>query len=187
MQQLLNFFFKNRSLLLFLLLLCLSLGLNINSQDYHKSKFFNSSAVVSGSVHSLFSNIGNYLNLKKENTVLLKENNRLKTLEFKLFESDSSVAIQKNNYKLTPAIVIKNTYAFPKNYLTLNKGQEDLLREDLGVITSKGVVGIIDKTSSKYARVISMLNIVLSKPPHIFQAPYTFLFSWMGSSFHFLL
>ena len=55
--------------------------------------------------------------------------------------------------------MIKNTYAFPKNYLTLNKGQEDLLREDLGVITSKGVVGIIDKTSSKYARVISMLNI----------------------------
>ena len=159
MQQLLNFFFKNRSLLLFLLLLCLSLGLTINSQDYHKSKFFNSSAVVSGSVHSLFSNIGNYLNLKKENTVLLKENNRLKTLEFKLFKSDSSVAIQKNDYKLTPAIVIKNTYAFPKNYLTLNKGQEDLLKEDMGVITSKGVVGIIDKTSSKYARVISMLNI----------------------------
>jgi rod shape-determining protein MreC len=29
----------------------------------------------------------------------------------------------------------------------------------MGVITSKGLVGIIDKTSSKYARVISILNI----------------------------
>ena len=140
------------------MLLCLSLGLTINSHDYHKSKFFNSSAVITGCIHSLFSNIGNYFNLKKENNILLEENNRLKTLEFKLFESDSSVAVHENNYKLTPAIVIKNTYTLPKNYLTLNKGQEDHVKEDLGVITSKGVVGIIDKISSKYARVISMLN-----------------------------
>ena len=65
MQQLLNFFFKNRTLILFLFLLSVSFGLTINSQDYQKSKFINSSAWVSGSIHTLFSDIGDYFYLKK--------------------------------------------------------------------------------------------------------------------------
>ena len=70
----------------------------------------------------------------------------------------SAVSNDADNYQLTPASVIKNSYAFPQNYLTLNKGKRDLIKEDMGVITSKGLVGIIDQTSSKYARVISILN-----------------------------
>ena len=65
MQQLLNFFFKNRTLILFLFLLSISFGLTINSQDYQKSKFINSSAWVSGSIHTLFSDIGDYFYLKR--------------------------------------------------------------------------------------------------------------------------
>ena len=114
---------------------------------------------MSGSVHAFFSKIGNYFNLKEENTILLQENNRLKALILNHPIESKSVSNQAENYKLTPALVIKNTYAFPQNYLTLDKGERDLIKEDMGVITSKGLVGIIDKTSSKYARVISILNI----------------------------
>ncbi|MBK86521.1 MAG: rod shape-determining protein MreC [Flavobacteriaceae bacterium] len=159
MQQLLNFFFKNRTFLLFLMLFSFSLGLTIASHDYHRSKFINSSKLMSGSVHAFFSKIGNYFNLKEENTILLQENNRLKALILNHPIESKSVSNQAENYKLTPALVIKNTYAFPQNYLTLDKGERDLIKEDMGVITSKGLVGIIDKTSSKYARVISILNI----------------------------
>ena len=159
MQQLLNFFFKNRTFLLFLMLFSFALGLTITSHDYHRSKFVNSSTLISGSIHAFFSKIGNYFNLNEENTILLQENNRLKELNLNLPIESIAVSNEVKNYKLTPASVIKNTYAFPKNYLTLNKGERDLIKEDMGVITSKGLVGIIDKTSSKYARVISILNI----------------------------
>ena len=114
---------------------------------------------MSGSIHAFFSKIGNYFNLKEENTILLQENNRLKALNLNHPIESIAVSNEAKNYKLIPASVIKNTYAFPKNYLTLNKGERDLIKEDMGVITSKGLVGIIDKTSSKYARVISILNI----------------------------
>ena len=159
MQQLLNFFFKNRTFLLFLILFSFGLGLTITSYDYHRSKFVNSSTLMSGSIHAFFSKIGNYFNLKEENTILLQENNRLKALNLNHPIESIAVSNEAKNYKLIPASVIKNTYAFPKNYLTLNKGERDLIKEDMGVITSKGLVGIIDKTSSKYARVISILNI----------------------------
>ena len=159
MQQLLNFFFKNRTFLLFLMLFSFALGLTITSHDYHRSKFVNSSTLISGSIHAFFSKIGNYFNLKEENTILLQENNRLKALNLNHPIESIAVSNEAKNYKLIPASVIKNTYAFPKNYLTLNKGERDLIKEDMGVITSKGLVGIIDKTSSKYARVISILNI----------------------------
>jgi rod shape-determining protein MreC len=44
------------------------------------------------------------------------------------------------------------------NYLTLNAGIKDGIKEDMGVINSKGVVGIIDKTTNDYATVLSILN-----------------------------
>ena len=158
MQQLLNFFFKNRTLILFLFLLSLSFGLTISSQDYQKSKFINSSAWVSGSIHTLFSDIGDYFYLKKENALLLAENNRLKSREYSLSITPSETLNLKKEYKLTPAAVVKNSYGFLNNYLTLDKGRNDQISEDLGVVNSRGIVGIIDKTTSKFSRVISILN-----------------------------
>ena len=89
---------------------------------------------------------------------MLEENNRLKGLNLNRSIQSRAVSNDTDNYLLTPAYVIKNSYAFPQNYLTLNKGERDLIKEDMGVITSKGLVGIIDQTSPKYARVISILN-----------------------------
>ena len=89
---------------------------------------------------------------------MLEENNRLKALNLNRSIQSTPVSNDADNYQLTPASVIKNSYAFPQNYLTLNKGERDHIKEDMGVITSKGLVGIIDQTSSKYARVISVLN-----------------------------
>ncbi len=42
--------------------------------------------------------------------------------------------------------------------MTINVGKNDSVTEDLGVITSKGIVGIIDNISKNYARVLSVLN-----------------------------
>ena len=63
--------------------------------------------------------------------------------------------------KLTPTLVNKNSYQYLENYITLDIGENDGIKEDFGVITSNGIVGIIDQTSSKYARVLSILNCLL--------------------------
>ena len=62
------------------------------------------------------------------------------------------------NFKFTTATVIKNSYSSYNNYLTIDKGTKDSINVDFGVISSKGVVGIIDNVSKNYARVLSVLN-----------------------------
>ena len=158
MQQLLNFFLKFRNLILFLILLNISLALTINVHDYHKSKLLNLTSTITGSIHNVFSGISSYFNLKNENKILLLENNRLKELEFNTNRSQDNLTLVNNEYKVTSATVIKNSYSLTKNYLILNRGSDSLINEDLGVVTSNGIVGVIDKVSNKYSRVISLLN-----------------------------
>lgn len=160
MQQIFDFFFKNKTFLLFLLLFTIALSLTIQSHSYHKSKFINSANFLSGGIYGWTSNINQYFNLKSENEKLLEDNNALKSLLFNQTESNSSKAIDSINlmYLVTEAIVYKNSYSAINNYLLINKGAKDSIKEDLGVITSKGIVGIIDNTSKKYSRVLSILN-----------------------------
>ncbi|WP_412983867.1 rod shape-determining protein MreC [Pontimicrobium sp. IMCC45349] len=158
MQQLINFFIRNKNFLFFLLLFTISLFLTIQSHSYHKSKFINSANFLTGGVYESVNNINQYFNLKEENLKLQEENNNLKSL---LFNSENKIAIDTTlakNYRLTPAQVYKNSYSQTNNYLTINKGTNDSVKQDFGVISSKGIVGIIDNTSNKYARVMSILN-----------------------------
>lgn len=162
MQQIINFLIKNKTFLLFLLLFSFSIFLTFQSHSYHKSKFINSANFLTGGIYKSVNNIKQYFGLKEENKILLEENNRLKSI---LFNTENGELKQpfsdkntSDNYKLIPAQVYKNSYSATNNYLTINKGIKDSVKQDLGVITSKGIVGIIDNTSKKYARVMSILN-----------------------------
>jgi rod shape-determining protein MreC len=53
--------------------------------------------------------------------------------------------------------VIHNSYNVHENYLTLNSGELQGIKPDMGVINSLGIVGI-ENTSPNYATVISILN-----------------------------
>ena len=162
MQQIINFVIRNKTFLLFLLLFSLSLSITIQSHSYHKSKFISSTNYLSGSIYNTTHNIKAYFNLRKENEILVEENNRLKSVLYnnrdfgeRIPSLDSAL---HNNFDFKTAAVIKNSYSNTKNYLTIDKGKNDGMKEDLGVITSKGIVGIIDNTSKNYSRVISILN-----------------------------
>ena len=158
MQQIINFFIRNKTFLLFLLLFSISFFLTIQSHSYHRSKFINSANFLTGGVYETVNNISQYFGLKEENQKLLDENNSLKSVLFnneKSFQIDTTLS---GSYVLTSAHVFKNSYSATNNYLTINKGKNDSIKEDFGVITSIGIVGIIDNTSNKYSRVMSILN-----------------------------
>jgi rod shape-determining protein MreC len=72
------------------------------------------------------------------------------------FLKDSSLTRQK--FKFISAKIINNEYNKSNNYLTLNKGTKAGLAPDLGVINSKGIIGITKSNSGNYATVMSILN-----------------------------
>ena len=162
MQQIINFVIRNKTFLLFLLLFCISLALTIQSHSFHRSKFINSANFLSGGIYKNANSIGQYLNLKEENKILIEENLKLKSLLYNTSETPSELIIDSSNYNqhfnVTSAVVYKNSYSSVNNYITINKGLNDSIKQDYGVITSKGIVGIIDQTSNNYATVLSVLN-----------------------------
>jgi len=185
MQQIINFFLRNKNSLLFLLLFFLGIILTIQSHSYHKSKFINSANFLSGGVYESFSSLGDYFNLKEENAKLLEENNRLKSI---LFNNEDTSFPQTENplFEVTSAKVIKNSYRLPNNHLLINKGKNDSIQTDQGVITSKGIVGIIDKTSNNHARVLSILNTTSKVNAQLKKSNHFGVLEWNAESPHFV-
>ncbi|MDH3796882.1 MAG: rod shape-determining protein MreC, partial [Flavobacteriaceae bacterium] len=143
----------------FLFLLSLSLMLTVRSHSFHRSKFFNSANWVSGIVYNSRDNITSYFKLKEENSLLLEENNKLRHLLFNRNFSDS-VALDSAEvgYEVLAARIIKNSYANSENYLTINKGSAHGVSQDMGVITSTGILGIVEHSTKNYAAIQSVLN-----------------------------
>jgi rod shape-determining protein MreC len=162
MQQIFNFIFKNSNRILFLLLLGISLTLTIQSHSFHRSKIISSANFLSGGVYEKVNNINEYLNLKTQNDALALENAKLKSI---LFNKKDTTAIKKldslKGVKPSDIIVSKvihNSYNSHENYLTLNSGELQGVKPDMGVINDLGIVGIIDNTSPRYSTVVSILN-----------------------------
>ncbi|SFZ91002.1 rod shape-determining protein MreC [Flaviramulus basaltis] len=162
MQQIINFIIRNKNFLLFLLLFGVSILFTIQTHSYHKSKFINSANFLTGGVYNSANNISGYFNLKSQNQLLAEENTRLRSLL-----SNSGIKVDSTYidslsfnkaYRFHNANIIKNSYSLTDNFLTINKGKKDSIKQDFGVISSKGIIGIIDKTSKNYATVLSILN-----------------------------
>ena len=164
MQQIINFIFRNKNLLLYLFLLFISIALTIRSHSYHQSKFFNSANSISGGLYNASNNVTTYFNLEKENQKLVQENMRLRSILFNK-EYNQEVQIDSTKfdstlitYKIIAARIIKNSYSNLDNYITINKGSKDGVIQDMGVITPDGILGIVENTSQNFSQVQSILN-----------------------------
>ena len=166
MQQIISFLYKNKYFILFLLLESFAIFFTIQSHSYHRSKFINSANFVSGGLFNKINNFKEFLLLKEENVRLAEENVQLKNI---LNQRDKTVS-QKSiteidtvnynqKYSYISAKVINNNYRKNNNYLTIDKGSSSNIKSDLGVINSKGIIGITKSVSNRYATVLSILNV----------------------------
>ena len=70
--------------------------------------------------------------------------------------------------------------------MLLNKGKKDSIRQDFGVISSKGIVGVIDNTSKKYATVISVLSTTSHISAQLKKSNHFGSLVWNGKSPYFV-
>ena len=191
MQQIISFLYKNKLFILFLLLEVLAIFFTIQNHSFHRSKFVNSANFVSGGVYNKINNFKEFLLLKKENERLSEENVYLKNLlnisdksivEIDLIKVDTVNYHQKYSY--VGAKVINNNYRKNNNYLTINKGSNSGLESDLGVINSKGIVGITKSVSSNYATVLSILNVNSRINAKLLNSDHYGSLSWDNNDFN---
>lgn len=112
-------------------------------------------------------NISDYASLRTENRHLAEEILRLTETITRLEEEAAAAAARdsadyttawRGKYEFIPAEVIKNSVNKQHNYLIIGKGSDDGVRPQTGIITSRGVIGIVDAASRHYSYAISFLN-----------------------------
>lgn len=133
-------------------------------------------------------NISNYFSLKKQNDELVLENDRLGKivrsyeLAAKAASPDSKPVMMDNGFEYIPATIIKASTKTQHNYLIIDKGSENGVRRNSGVITSKGVIGIVDAVSRHYSYAISFLNTELFISARLGESGAVGPLAWDGTS-----
>ena len=105
-----------------------------------------------------------YFSLAGQNEELALENHRLREMirEYEDAAKATDISLQSvtrdDGFVYTPAQIIKSGTNSQHNYLILDKGSEDGIVQNSGIISSKGVIGIVDAVSRHYSYAISFLN-----------------------------
>ncbi len=176
------FFLKNG--FLFIILLVISFIILNQKSNYHHTQLFRLSSDITYTINIPYKNLTNYLNLKDINTELLSENTSLKNqiLENKI--TTSKYYFNKNNqFSYMSSQVLKSSFNKSQNYLIINKGKKEGVKEGMGVVSEKGIVGIVNYTSDNFSSVISILNLNFKINAKIKNKNGFGSLSWNGRSF----
>lgn len=170
----------------------LSSVLLFRNNPYQHSVYLSSANSVNSLVYSGISNVTSYFYLRDINEELQQQN---ATLEMEVV----SLRNQVNEYKIkladtignSPAEsqfdfvlgrVISNSIANPHNYITINKGSDDGIVNEMGVIDQNGVVGIVNVVGNHASRIISLLNPNLRLSCKVKGSDYFGSLIWDGKS-----
>lgn len=166
MNNLLQFIIRYSAFLLFLVLEVIALLLVVRYNENQKSIFINSSSIISGKLNKIADDAVQYNRLDIISDSLAAENAALRERIFNLERSiqklipaekpmDSCVL---EGFHLIDAQVISNSINLRNNKFTIDKGSRDGIHTGMGVISPRGVAGIIDEVGEGYASAISILH-----------------------------
>lgn len=112
---------------------------------------------VSASLWGGVENLKNYFSLKSVNTQLASQNDSLRSI-IRNYNQENLNNYEDPIYNYIGASIVKLSNNTNHNYLILNKGSEDGVKPQSGIITDKGVVGIITTVDKNLSYGISFLN-----------------------------
>ncbi len=145
--------------LLFILLEAACLFMVSNNGIVQRYRLIGKLREVQGFFWEKYAAINEYSSLKKTNEGLAAQNALLMHQLQQLKENTTTTGITDAPYSFITAKVIRNTVGTAHNYIIIDKGYDDGVREDMGVITPSGVIGITRAVSANYSYVLSFLNV----------------------------
>ena len=169
MRNLLDFLVKYSYWFLFFVLEAVSFVLLFQFNSYQGSVWFSSANAVAGKLYETTSAVESYFQLSKINTELTQRNlyleQRLCKLEKEKSDSVADSTMENSllfkslqPYRLISAQVVNMKWGRKDNLLTIDKGEADGIKKDMGVVCGTGIVGIVYLTSAHYSIVIPVLN-----------------------------
>ncbi len=161
MQSIIQLFTRYGTFLLFLLLEAACFILIVKYNGEQKEIFISSSNRISAGILQRYDKFTSYLNLddrmrkmQEENARLVAELESLKSF----YANQESFPDSIGQFQTIPAKVFNKSTFGNNNWFTLDRGSNHGVREGMGVINDKGVVGIVRKTSENFSLVMSVLH-----------------------------
>lgn len=191
MRNLLDFLARHNHWFVFVLLEVISAVLLFKYNSYQGSVWFSSANAVSGRVYEASAAVGQYFSLVTVNRQLTQRNVYLEREVARMAQehaeatADSSYLQrlqnnQTNRYRLVPARVVSSSLDRLNNFITIDKGEADGVKKDMGVVCGTGIVGIVYLTSAHYSVVIPVLNSKSNISCSIRGRGYFGYLHWMG-------
>ena len=191
MRNLLDFLARHNHWFVFVLLEVISAVLLFKYNSYQGSVWFSSANAVSGRVYEASAAVGQYFSLVTVNRQLTQRNVYLEREVARMAQehaeatADSSYLQrlqnnQTNHYRSVPARVVSSSLDRLNNFITIDKGEADGVKKDMGVVCGTGIVGIVYLTSAHYSVVIPVLNSKSNISCSIRGRGYFGYLHWMG-------
>ncbi len=178
----------------FVLVQSLALFFLFRYNRFHEAAFMRVANESTGWVNTRYDRVEGYFHLKETNEALMRQNETLLNQLKKDYSiPDTSATTIKDTiaydtlghfrqYVWRGAKVVGNTVGLQNNYITLQRGEKQGVRKDMGVISANGIVGTVVNVSDNYAVVMSLLNRQSRVSARIKKTGETGTVSWDGES-----
>ena len=162
MQNLIEFLARNGVFLIFIGLEVLCFNLVINNNQNQAEIYHNTSSRFTAAMQKRVSEAFDFLDLRRINDSLRVENASLREdLINRIARTpsvDEIITYSGDRYSVIPTNVIQNSIGLRNNYITLDRGRDSGIRKGMGVVDSKGPIGIVVAATPKFAKVMSLLH-----------------------------
>lgn len=160
------------TVIVFLVLQAIALWFLFTYNKFHKAKGLGVANEVTGWFNSRYNTLEDFFKMKEENRRLIKMNDSLINLLSSNFTAnDTAVLVTKDSipfdtlgnfrhYAWREAQVMYNTVNSDKNYVQINRGANQGIRDNMGVFSSDGgLVGQVVNVSPNFSQIMSLLHV----------------------------
>lgn len=191
MQNLLRFLLRYHFTLLFFLLEVLAFLLILQNNNYQNTRFVEFTRNLEGSFYQKTMKVEQYLNLREKNRQLVKENEKLRNYIATHLNTGKDTFRRQvdttydQQYSYLAARVINNSVNKQHNYITLDKGREEGVTPEMGVVSGQGLVGVVRGVSDHFSTAISLLNSELRVSAKLAGSGYYGPLQWNGRDYRY--
>lgn len=118
--------------------------------------------------------------LQDENAALQERLRAYERLELEQEELDRMARSEAEHYRYIPATVVKMSRNGTHNYIILNRGSADGVRPQSGIISEKGVVGVVEAVGKHFCYGRTLMNRGMSIGTRVGRTGVVAALSWDG-------
>lgn len=191
MHRLIEFIKRIYVLVIFIFVEGIALWSYASSSPYTEARLLSRTTAVGGAISGAITDVGHFFSLPEQNRTLVARvaelNELLESRDELVAEemvADSLLYVDDDpQFRYRAARVVSMTTNRRRNYIVLDRGAEDGIAKDMGVITPQNeLVGYVVSCSEHYCVVQPMLNTEFSTGGRLVENNHVCVIRWSGAS-----